>query len=220
MLQIKRKTIISDQMDDRISNLPDEIISHILSFLDMKYAVQTSALSKKWKYIWTSMNHLNLNSQSSRTSPLFVKFVDDALSHRNHLTQVSAVELSFTGAATQFYSVVTSIVNYAYLRHVTKLTIEWFRLNTESFRFPDHLFGSHTLKHLSLATHDFYGFGVFIPISAWDFPALETLNLSNLVLRGGTVESFDFFSKCVNLKDLTLHNCAMSGLDIFNVLLD
>ncbi|KAJ9547252.1 hypothetical protein OSB04_019795 [Centaurea solstitialis] len=31
--------------EDRISNLSDGIIHHILSFLDMKYAVQTSALS-------------------------------------------------------------------------------------------------------------------------------------------------------------------------------
>ncbi|KAJ9547146.1 hypothetical protein OSB04_019689 [Centaurea solstitialis] len=204
-------------MIDRISNLPNEIIYHILSFLDIKYAIQTSALSKKWKHIWTSMPHLNLNSRTFRSAPLFVKFVNDALSHRNRHTEVSAVELSVRGAATQFAAVVTSIVNYAYSHNVRKLTIEWFRLNDEGFRFPQRLFGSHTLKHLVLATHYFDGLGLSLPKSAWEFPALQTLNLSNLHLNDDGDMSLNLFSKCVNLEDLTLHNCYMQGLDSFNV---
>ena len=91
--------------EDRISNLPKEIIHHILSFLDMKYVIQTSTLSRKWKHIWTSIPHLNLNSRTFRTLPKFVKFVNDALSHRNPRSEVSAVELSLRGAATQFNAV-------------------------------------------------------------------------------------------------------------------
>ncbi|KAJ9547209.1 hypothetical protein OSB04_019752 [Centaurea solstitialis] len=203
--------------EDRISNLPNEIIYHILSFLDMKYAIQTSVLSKKWKHIWTSMPHLNLNSQTSRTLPLFAKFVNDALSHRNHRTEVSTVELSFRGAATQFGAVVTSIVNYAYSHNVRKLTIEWFRLNNEVFEFPQRLFSSHTLKHLTLATHYLDGSGIYVPQLAWNFPALETLNLSNLTLSDPRYKILNLFSKCVNLKILTLHHCSMSLVEFFNV---
>ncbi|GKV41279.1 hypothetical protein SLEP1_g48832 [Rubroshorea leprosula] len=38
---------------DRISNLPDSIIHHILSFLLAEDAVKTGVLSKRWKYLWT-----------------------------------------------------------------------------------------------------------------------------------------------------------------------
>ncbi|XP_010667568.2 uncharacterized protein LOC104884588 isoform X1 [Beta vulgaris subsp. vulgaris] len=39
---------------DRISKLPEEIIHHILSFLLIKDAIQTSVLSKTWKYVCSS----------------------------------------------------------------------------------------------------------------------------------------------------------------------
>ncbi|KAM6595328.1 hypothetical protein CsatA_005852 [Cannabis sativa] len=41
--------------DDRISKLPDALITHILSFLPTKEVVQTCLLSKRWKLIWYSV---------------------------------------------------------------------------------------------------------------------------------------------------------------------
>ncbi|KAJ9547232.1 hypothetical protein OSB04_019775 [Centaurea solstitialis] len=205
--------------EDRISNLPNGIIHRILSFLDMKYAVQTSALSKRWKHIWTSMPHLNLNSQTFRTSDKFVKFVNDALSHRNHGLEVSTVELSVEGGTLHFNEVVTSVVNYACSRNVRKLTIEWFW----NIKLPGCLFSCHTLKHLTLTTHDdTAAYGLSVPNSPWDFPALETLYLTNIEFRqiDDYIEyrsSLNLFSKCVNLKDLTLHRCYMFDVDIFDV---
>ncbi|KAI3692999.1 hypothetical protein L6452_32825 [Arctium lappa] len=89
----------------------------------------------------------------------------------------------------------------------------------ESPRVPQCLFSSHTLKHLTLASSPYYIYpcGQSAPKSAWDFPVLETLNLSNLKLGDEGDESLNLFSKCVNLKDLTLHQCSMFGLEIFNV---
>lgn len=40
---------------DRISNLPDELLVHILAFLRIKEAVQTCVLSKRWKKTWASL---------------------------------------------------------------------------------------------------------------------------------------------------------------------
>ncbi|XVF78338.1 hypothetical protein PTKIN_Ptkin14bG0124400 [Pterospermum kingtungense] len=38
---------------DKISDLPDELILHVLSFAPTKQAVATSILSKRWHHLWT-----------------------------------------------------------------------------------------------------------------------------------------------------------------------
>ena len=40
---------------DRISDLPDEIICHIISYLPPKQIALTSLLSKRWKPLWLAM---------------------------------------------------------------------------------------------------------------------------------------------------------------------
>ncbi|CAL1352502.1 unnamed protein product [Linum trigynum] len=47
---------------DRLSSLPDEIISHILSFLQTKYAVGTAVLSRRWKDLWVRVSSLDLDN--------------------------------------------------------------------------------------------------------------------------------------------------------------
>ncbi|KAK2980634.1 hypothetical protein RJ640_011442, partial [Escallonia rubra] len=46
-------------VQDRISNLPGEILSHILSSLCLKEAAATSILSRSWRYLWKSVDNLD-----------------------------------------------------------------------------------------------------------------------------------------------------------------
>ncbi|CAL5091162.1 unnamed protein product [Urochloa decumbens] len=51
----------SDDSDDHISALPDEILLAILEELDAKTAVSTSALSRRWRRLWASLRSLRFN---------------------------------------------------------------------------------------------------------------------------------------------------------------
>ncbi|KAL8532174.1 hypothetical protein ACS0TY_008685 [Phlomoides rotata] len=42
-------------MDDRLSELPESSILHILSFLTMSDVVSTTFLSKRWENLWTAL---------------------------------------------------------------------------------------------------------------------------------------------------------------------
>ncbi|XP_010512633.1 PREDICTED: putative F-box/LRR-repeat protein At5g15620 [Camelina sativa] len=50
---------------DRTSNLPDEIICHIGSFLSAKEAAFTALLSKRWRNLFESLFHLSIPAEGS-----------------------------------------------------------------------------------------------------------------------------------------------------------
>ncbi|XP_077243392.1 FBD-associated F-box protein At5g56370-like [Tasmannia lanceolata] len=49
------------ETSDKISGLPDTILHNILSLLPTKYAIQTSILSKRWRYLWASIHCLDFD---------------------------------------------------------------------------------------------------------------------------------------------------------------
>ncbi|KAL4570244.1 hypothetical protein LXL04_025895 [Taraxacum kok-saghyz] len=178
-------------VEDRLSSLPDELIHKILSCFDIKFAVQTCVLSSRWESLWTSIPCLNFSSDHFRDLQKFAKFVKHVLSHRNHQTEVSSVKLRFRGAYNQGF--VKKIANYALSHNVQELTVV---CSTSSDHFyPPCLFSSQSLKQFTLTCKSLYHSRT---ITRLDFPALTTLNLSCIKLCG------DLFSKCVNLKNLTL----------------
>ena len=64
---------------DMISDMPDALLLHILSFLPFKEVVATSLLSKRWKPLWTSVPTLDLNRIHFQRLKFFHKFVEKML---------------------------------------------------------------------------------------------------------------------------------------------
>ncbi|XP_004292758.1 PREDICTED: FBD-associated F-box protein At4g10400-like [Fragaria vesca subsp. vesca] len=72
--------------EDRISELPDEILCHILSFLPTIHAVRTTVLSTRWNNLWFSVPSLDFDQTDFRGLGgwrALRKFIDRMLSVRN-----------------------------------------------------------------------------------------------------------------------------------------
>jgi hypothetical protein len=64
---------------NRISDLPDSILCHILSFLPTKQAFTTSILSKRWKPVWLSVLALNFDDKTFKVFQSFREFVESTM---------------------------------------------------------------------------------------------------------------------------------------------
>ncbi|PKI43766.1 hypothetical protein CRG98_035872 [Punica granatum] len=63
-----RMTSQTEDKADRLSELPEHLIDHILSLLPIKDAVKTSMLSRKWRYRWTTLPELVFDDLCAPTS--------------------------------------------------------------------------------------------------------------------------------------------------------
>ncbi|XP_021814938.1 F-box/LRR-repeat protein At3g59200-like [Prunus avium] len=94
-LRLKKKSKREEIVKDRISELPDSILCHMLSFIPTKYAVRTCILSTKWKSIWASVPNLDFEYRDDfvlwsheydyESHAGFFTFVDRVLSCRDLL---------------------------------------------------------------------------------------------------------------------------------------
>ncbi|XP_035842028.1 F-box/FBD/LRR-repeat protein At3g26920 [Helianthus annuus] len=195
---------------DRLSRLPDDLIHKIMSFVSIKQAVETSVLSPRWRYIWTSMPYLSFSSNDFRTLPKFSNFVKHVLSSRNNQVDVFSVDLTFRGKVSQAF--VKRILDYAFSHNVQQLNFTC--IHDKNIELPLSLFSSRSLKHLSLTGYSSYSYEHCIMTPpTWELPALATLNLHCVTLHD---KGASLFSHCANLKNLTLKSCTMMGLDTSN----
>ncbi|TVU26338.1 hypothetical protein EJB05_28879, partial [Eragrostis curvula] len=70
--------------EDRISDLHDDLLRRVLSFLPAHEAVRTCVLSSCWREVWKSTHVLRFTKAETWRSPVrFNKFVNDMLSFRD-----------------------------------------------------------------------------------------------------------------------------------------
>ncbi|KAL4570242.1 hypothetical protein LXL04_025893 [Taraxacum kok-saghyz] len=193
--------------EDKLSSLPNNLIHKILSFFDIKFVVQTCLLSSRWKLLWTSMPYLNFSTDRFPNLQKFDEFVTHVLSRRNHQSEVTSVKLDFGRAENLGF--LKNIASYALSHNVQYLTIDGTTPRRDDC--PTCLFSSQSLKQFTLSCR-------FYPhpnttITSLDFPALTTLNLAHIEVSG------DHFSKCVNLKNLTLECFEVMGREkVFDII--
>jgi hypothetical protein len=186
----RKQKCIDDGKQDRLSDLPDSVVHHILSFINTKEAVQTCILSKRWKNLWKFITTLTLSTRHFETVYPFTKFVSHVLSHRNDSTTLQALDFHREGTVEAY--LLKKIVKYAVKHNVQRLRIV---VDADIQRFPPCFFSCTTLTSDTL-------FPNFL-----NLPALTSLSLFWFVFHSsddGRVEPFSAFKM---LSSLIIRHC-------------
>uniref|UniRef100_A0A803MEZ9 F-box domain-containing protein n=1 Tax=Chenopodium quinoa TaxID=63459 RepID=A0A803MEZ9_CHEQI len=77
----RRRRRLTDDGEDRLSSLPDAILTEILSCLPINSAATTSVLSRRWRHLWTGVTRFEIYNIKSRYPPDFLSIVSNILMH-------------------------------------------------------------------------------------------------------------------------------------------
>ncbi|CAI9106997.1 OLC1v1006258C1 [Oldenlandia corymbosa var. corymbosa] len=156
---------------DRISNLPESIICHILSFLPTETVFATSFLSKSWRHHWTKVTDFHFDNRfwhSGRRASSnvrgydvqkmnFVDFVHMILQNHSDEVSINRFRLRTVDLLPLRSTSLHTWVNTAISRNVRVLDLEIFFENVEynsaatKFQLPDALYTCGTLEVLRLS---------------------------------------------------------------------
>ncbi|XP_074363862.1 FBD-associated F-box protein At5g44490-like [Apium graveolens] len=166
----KKGKILAQEIgdEDLLSRLSDELIHKVLSFVDAKVAVQTSALSRRWKFIWTTLPFLNFGWYGNSTHKNISEFIRHVLSNRDHDSHLSELKFCVHNNVV-IKDLVDKFVEYAISHNVQSLTLD---LLDDHKPYKLSTFSSKSLEKL-----------IFLP-------AITTLHLSKCVSPMTTVWNF------------------------------
>ncbi|CAO2833512.1 unnamed protein product [Amaranthus hypochondriacus] len=147
---------------DRISGLPDEILCHILSFIPTKYAVATSVLSTRWKYLWTSVPVLNFDVRLHGGFCSVINLYANPGSETTFQNFVNRVMLLNDISNIQKFRLIHKChhspapictwLHVAISDNILELELDfYFSVQKENMKLPKKLFISNTLRVLKLS---------------------------------------------------------------------
>ncbi|KAK8465059.1 hypothetical protein PHAVU_010G138000 [Phaseolus vulgaris] len=188
------------ESEDRLSDMPDCLIHHILSFLETKDAIQTSVLSKRWRYLWVSVPCLNFSSKSFTRLVDFKKFVLWVLNHRDSSHVKLLVYYRFGVDYATDQHLLNKVIEYAASHGVEEIKIN-LRAKTSGCKSLD-------LLHLEQFAMDPAAADFSNPFASlaelFGFTTLTTLHLNNFTLCYTGIDCLDPFANCVHMKNLHL----------------
>ncbi|KAL5054435.1 hypothetical protein RYX36_035117 [Vicia faba] len=198
--------------EDRLSDLPDCIIIHILSFLNTKHVVQTCILSTRWKHLWKSIPTLILHSSRFNTLKKFDTFVSNIFTLRDSSTELHAFDLDLEHRGIIEPQLLKMIVNYV-CSHNTHLRELGISLRGDISLISSCVSFCQALTSLKLKAYPRVNNSVYTETlfpKSLNLPSLTSLDLTNFGFCGGENchEPFLAFTK---LNSLVIRGCRIGG---------
>ncbi|KAK4482098.1 hypothetical protein RD792_011549, partial [Penstemon davidsonii] len=181
-----------DFEEDLISQLPDEVLGRILSFVPVEDAVRTNILSKRWKGIWMLITNLDFGKKV-RNRRNCLNFVDNVIGCVSKLGNFSMEVCLHVDEGT-----VTSWMRKVLEKNVRELTLE-------GPISPCCIFSCETLTILTLVCDSIED----VPIIC-NLPNLKVLDMCIYDPPSELTE--DLFTSCPLLEDLTIYRNIGNGV--------
>ncbi|KAJ4963957.1 hypothetical protein NE237_023896 [Protea cynaroides] len=197
---------IEMENEDSICNLPETILRCILSFLDMRYVVWTRILSRRWRYIWTSVSNLDFDHHyylsriggRDKSKNGCMDFVDRVLLLRN------SSDIQNFCISCGWYCDTNRINSWIFV--AVRRNVQEFHLRIrpkEPLELPPCLFTCKSLRVLKLDM-DYVPLELKLPDSM-DLPLLKTLHLEFFNLDEKLMAKI--LSGCPAMETLILRMC-------------
>jgi hypothetical protein len=211
---------------DGISELPDPILEHILSFIPTKQTLQLSILSKRWQRVWAlfpvpGFNQFPFDKNLRKVPPNekeqeiqrkkeeFINFVERSLLARYR----QRLNLNKFRLVTLFeesdYAVVNRWIDYAIECNVKELNLDFLvRMGHKRYELPERVLVANSITELKLSVCKLKSFYSDINLSS-----LKKLDLSIEVEESQLVQTL--IDSCRDIEEMTFERC--SGLKSIRV---
>lgn len=176
---------------DVISNLPDAVLSYILSLLSTKDAIRTSVLSKRWKELWLSVPHYVFDEGCQGHRKMFVNLLSRVIRRDTDIVKLSISCRSLHDAS----------LLQAFLCNVRELSLSFSEFDGP-FNLPSSASSPESLIYFKLKLcHNVLN----LP-SNLRFSSLKTLHLQFIKFPDDP-SIHQLFSNCCMLEHLVLDKC-------------
>lgn len=205
---MKKRQCSSLETVDRISDLPDPIRSHIVSFLPLQDAVRNAILSRGWKRICSSLTHLDFREFWKRRD---LKDIIDRVLFLHVGQYIEKLELRVTAGADCVDPLhLHTWISFALRHNVVMLELD---IGYGGIRMlPCSLFTSSTLVVLRLLQ-----LSLKLP-SRVHFPVLKTLELALITFHNEYLTAKLFSDSCCpRLLNLKIIYCLFDDFTTFSV---
>lgn len=193
---------------DRLSELPDSLLRHILSFMPMRCAVRTSPLSRRWRHIWSSIPDMDFTYLWPESIHRSINFVERSLA----LHQGSQIRKFKICVGRDIYPTerVNSWISIVASHNVEELYLdcypsrgEGYIMDVERYKMPHYIFTCRSLTNLTLSYCE-----LNLPTST-RLVSLKIMYLDRVELIGDM--AMDLISSSPLLEELTLRCCNLKN---------
>ncbi|XP_037422730.1 F-box/FBD/LRR-repeat protein At1g13570-like isoform X2 [Triticum dicoccoides] len=205
---------------DLLGDLPEGVLCTIFSKLSLKEAVRTSAVSRKWRYLWTVCPKLSFdgsticgnNRYGKQVYALaFIRIVNRVLAQcRGKLFEELAIKIDLNR---MFVEHLNNWVRFAVSSSAKTLVFDLAPQEHQlpgrdgQYKFPFELLDKdsvHRLQKIHLSFVDFQP-----PMQFSGFPNLRKLDLNLVNVNGKDIPHM--LSNCCNLEWLSMVRCHLNG---------
>ncbi|KAL3642226.1 hypothetical protein CASFOL_013041 [Castilleja foliolosa] len=204
---MKKQAIDSEGSMDRISELPQPLLHDILCFLSQKEAVQTSVLSKSWRYLGSTRPNLHFHQRLFDGDEPTLRYVLDKTLQRYHDQKLQIKEFCLTMSGFDHTESISFLKKWVPIV-ILNVGLQSFSLkflckyHNEFFKLPHVFFESETLQRLSLHGCKLTQTPVNSVILC---KHLQRLFLDRVYIADKTLNMI--FSSCGLIETLVLHRC-------------